>query len=206
MAAVFHGPILRMVSSTLVHEDPLPNGDYSVLLFGMPQWSEAYDRVISLLPGGEPVVVMKGKRTRLMRLGLEKPWWQTDIDQLAKKGATRFEFLEDPSARHTHQFVPLVSQWLDAHPGKSLCVCHDRFYGKILERILARHLDGEKMRRLSLLPVNPPDFDPGQWWRKKEGQGAIIAGYSNLIFDIFFGDGEKPGPDWDPVAYGESLP
>ncbi len=98
VAAVFHGPILRMVSSTLVHEDPLPNGDYSVLLFGMPQWSEAYDRVISLLPGGEPVVVMKGKRTRLMRLGLEKPWWQTDIDQLAKKGATRFEFLEDPSA------------------------------------------------------------------------------------------------------------
>lgn len=202
---IFHANILRFVSSYLVQENPLPKGKYAVLLFGSPQWSEAYDHVARILPEGEPVVLMKGKQTRLMRLGLESPWWQTDIDKLTKKGVKSLDLLEDPSAHYTYQYVPLIAKWLDGHPEKSLCVCHGRFHGITLARTLARHLTAEQLQRIALIPVNEPDFDPEQWWRKKEGQAAVIGGYSNLIFDILFGDGEEPGPDWDPKAYEEAL-
>jgi len=202
---IFHANILRFVSSYLVQENPLPKGKYAVLLFGSPQWSEAYDHVTRILPEGEPVVLMKGKQTRLMRLGLESPWWQTDIDKLTKKGVRSLDLLEDPSAHYTYQYVPLIAKWLDGHPEKSLCVCHGRFHGRTLSRTLARHLTAEQLQRIALIPVNEPDFDPEQWWRKKEGQAAVIGGYSNLIFDILFGDGEEPGPDWDPKAYEEAL-
>lgn len=201
----FHAQILGFISSQLVREDPLPKGQYAVLLFGCPQWSQGYEHVIRILPAGEPVVLMKGKQTRLMRLGLEGPWWQTDIDQLKKKGVGQFEFLEDPSAHYSYQYVPLMAKWLDDNPKKSLCVCHSRFDGSTLARTLARHLTPQQLKRVALIPVNQPDFDAALWWQKKEGQGSIIGAYSNLIFDLFFGDGEAPGPDWDPKAYEESL-
>lgn len=205
---VFHAPLLRSVSSQLVHDDPLPKGEYAVLLFGSPQWSEGYDQVRRILPKGSQILLVRGKPTRLIRLGLERPIWEIDVEQLKKNKINSFDFLDNPEANphRFHFFVPLIAKWLDSHPEKSLSICHSRFHGRTMARILARHLNSQQLQRVALIPVNEPDFDPQQWWRKKEGQGAFISGYSNLIFDIFFGDGETPGPDWDPKAYEEALP
>ena len=204
--ALFHAPLLRLAASGFVQQDPLPNGEYGALLFGFPQWSKSYDTVRELIGPKGVVVLVKGKQTRLMRLGLEKPWWETDIVQLNKRGITNLDFLDAPEARYSYQCVPFIANWLEEHPNQTLLVCHGRFYGLTLSRILARHLTTAQFQRLAMIPIDDPDYDPPFWWKKKEGQGAIISAFSGLAFDLILGDGVAPGPDRDPKAYEESLP
>ncbi len=204
--ALFHAPLLRLAASSFVCHDSLPKGEFGTLLLEFPQWSKSYDQIRDITGPKGVVVLVKGKPTRLMRLGLEGPWWETDITQLKKRNITNLAFLDAPKAKYSYQFVPFVAQWLDEHPNHSLVVCHSRFFGYILSRILSRHLSISQFQRLAMVPVDDPDYDPNFWWQKKEGQGAIIGAFTELAFDILLGDGVAPGPDWDPKAYEESLP
>lgn len=204
--ALFHAPLLRLAASGFVQQDSLPNAEYGTLLMAFPQWSKSYETVKDLNGPKGVVVLIKGKQTRLMRLGLEKPWWETDIAQLKKLGITNLEYLDAPHARYEYQCAPFIAQWLDEHPKQSLLVCHSRFFGLTLSRILSRQLTTAQFQRLVMVPIDDPDYDPQNWWKKKEGQGAIISAFTGLAFDLLLGDGVAPGPDWDPQAYEEALP
>lgn len=203
---LFHGTLLRGMAQLLVKSDPLPEEPYAVLVFTMPSSPRNFQEAARVAGPKQPVLLLRGKKTRLMKMGLEKQWSELEQQELTKLGIENFAILEDKENRYFYQFCKKISDWLTENQDKKIVFVHNKSSGLSFYRILNRHLDSDHLKRIHFYPLDDPEFDFNQWYLKKEGQAAMIQSFGGLLFDFFVGDGQLPGPDWDEKAYEESLP
>lgn len=206
LGGIFHAPLLRAIGQIVQVSDPLPEGDYALVLWEFPGCARNFDTLVQWAGGEHEVIIARPKLSRLMKIGLEKPWGQVDIEQLQLRGLQKVQIWNDPEARYLYQLVPQFEKWLAENPAKSLVIVHGRMFGRFNSLVFSRHLSKENRARIFFSPIDSPEFDGANWYRTKEGQTAFFDGATRVLFDLILGDGEMAGPDWDPQAYEDSLP
>ncbi len=206
LGGFFHAPLLRAVGQLLQQSDPFPKGDYGLVLLDFPACARNFDQVAAWAGKDREVIYLRNKLSRLMKMGLEKPSGQVEIEQLKLRGLEKAKIWDGQENRYLYQFIPHFEKWLDENPEKSLVVVHGRMSGRFYLRVLSRHLSQEHRKRIFFCPIDSPEFEDSNWYRTKEGQSAFFDGATRVLFDLIFGDGELPGPDWDPQAYEDALP
>jgi len=203
---LFHGTLLRGMAQLLVKSDPLPEEPYAVMVWDIPYSSDNFNEIKLVCNEKNLCILFYKKETRLMRLGLEKKWCETEKIELNKRNIENFLIFKTTKGIFLYLFCKQIADFLDNNTDKKIVLFHEKTKGASIYYILKRHLKHDNLKRIHFYPLDDPEFDFNQWYLKKEGQAAIIQSFGGLLFDFFVGDGQLPGPDWDEKAYEESLP
>ncbi len=204
LAVVFHAPILRVVESLLVVNEPRVPTEFAVII-SHNEWGETafdlwHDKEV------ETIVLFQGREPRPVRVGAVPSFVVIGRQELINRGVPDRAIAVIRSEAMTHQQAFRdVDRWLQHRPDAHATVLVPRHGTRYSRWVIDSVLEKDRADRLHVASPPVRSFDETVWWQSRTGVKKIIHGYLRLGHFLYFGESNALIDEWDPDEYERSL-
>jgi hypothetical protein len=203
LLGVFHAPVLRLVYSYLVVDQPVAAVDFAVIGDGDSKiWVAAAQLYRSGMVQG--VLVVNNINRPTIRAGIQPSLLEAVRPVLIRHGVAAVDIHEVPIDANTLvENIHSIDHWVQDH-GRSaiyLAPAHrSRYCRNAIDLVL-----GNGGQQYTVDAVSTGRYDGRTWWRTRSGVTAVFSSYLCLL-SVWNGDMNRAeSKEWDPDEYVESL-
>jgi len=196
--------LLTAFAGLLVHDDPMPDKGFVVILGGDRRYDVAAEWIKDDTVQG--VIVFRQRPTALSACGIIPPAHEIADRELQARSvnSTQISVIKS-EGRLLWDAADRLGHWLGEHDD-DLIVLTSQFGSERVRYIVDQTIPAELAARIHIVPLVDRRFNQQNWWKKRIGFRMC---FSLCVRSVYARIARRPDPgdlfEWDPDAFEREL-